>query len=219
MHGADCGQGTRRKDLIGAYLNRGSDYLSKNNNDVAIANFSELIRLDPKYFGAYTNRGGAIAARACWTMRSPISTALSRSIGKILSAWFNRGITYSDKGDPDHAIADYNQRDPAQFARRSGTSIIAAIPTATKRRILGSALADYNQAIALKPNSRSPIQPRHQLAKRGHDTPALDDLERLIRLDPNYAAAYGNRARLFRDAGKIDRALADFRPVVTARSR
>ena len=44
----------------------------------------------------------------------------------------------------------------------------------------------------------------------GHDTPAFSDLNNSIRLDPNYAGAYGNRARLFRDAGKIDRALADF---------
>src|SRR5438105_7979107 len=102
-------KGTRRKDLIGAYLNRGADYLSKNNNDVAIANFSELIRLDPKYFGAYTNRGEAYRRKG---LLDQAIADLDRAIAlnrKDSFAWFNRGITYSDKGDPDHAIADYNQ--------------------------------------------------------------------------------------------------------------
>src|SRR5262245_38417567 len=48
---------TTTKRMADAYLNRGAHYLSKNSVDLAIADFSELIRLEPKRFAAFTNRG------------------------------------------------------------------------------------------------------------------------------------------------------------------
>ena len=159
-------KGTRRKDLIGAYLNRGSDYLSKNNNDVAIANFSELIRLDPKSFGAYTNRGEAYRRKGLLDLAI---ADLDRAIAlnrKNSFAWFNRGITYSDKGDPDHAIADYNQairlnsRDAWYFNNRGNSY-------SDKKRFRQRAgrLQSGNRAQA---ELRARLfQPRHQLAKYG----------------------------------------------------
>ena len=89
------------------------------------------------------------AARARSTGRSPISTAPSRSIRKDSFAWFNRGITYSDKGDPEHAIADYNQairlnsRDAWYYNNRGNS--YGDISD------FGSAMADYDQAIKLDP--------------------------------------------------------------------
>src|SRR5689334_12238230 len=101
-------KGTRTKDLAGAYLNRGADFLNKNDIDSAIANFSELIRIDPKFRGVFTNRGEAYRRKG---LLDQAIADLDRAITinrRDSAAWFNRGITYSDKGDPDHAIADYN---------------------------------------------------------------------------------------------------------------
>jgi len=102
-------KGAKKKDIDGAYLNRGADYLAKNDNDRAIADFSELIRRDPKLGGAYTNRGEA------WRRKGEVVKAiadLDRAIAinpKDSFAWSNRGITYSDKGEPEKAIANYDQ--------------------------------------------------------------------------------------------------------------
>ena len=52
-------KGARTKDRAGAYLIRGADYLTRNDLDNAIADFSELIRIDPGSGGAFANRGEA----------------------------------------------------------------------------------------------------------------------------------------------------------------
>src|SRR3954453_7954228 len=52
-------KGARTKDRAGAYLIRGADYLNRNEIDLAIADFVELIRIDPKSSAAFINRGEA----------------------------------------------------------------------------------------------------------------------------------------------------------------
>ena len=110
-------KGTRRKDLIGAYLNRGADYLSKNNNDAAIANFSELIRLDPKYFGAYTNRGEAYRRKG---LLDQAIADLNRAIA-LNRKEFIRVVQPRDHLQRQGRSRSRHRRlqpgDPAQFAR------------------------------------------------------------------------------------------------------
>jgi tetratricopeptide (TPR) repeat protein len=49
--------------LVPAYYNRGNAYKAKGDFDRAIADYSEEIRLDPKYALAYNNRGSAFNAK------------------------------------------------------------------------------------------------------------------------------------------------------------
>jgi tetratricopeptide (TPR) repeat protein len=102
-------ESARTKDRAGAYLIRGADYLTRNEMDRAIADFSELIRIDSKSSAAFINRGEAYRRKG----ELDLAIAdLDRAIAikrRSPSAWFNRGITYSDKGDYGSALADYNQ--------------------------------------------------------------------------------------------------------------
>ena len=186
-------KGTRKKDLAGAYLTRGADYLGKNDIDRAIADFNELIRLDPKFYGAFTNRGEA------WRRKGEVISAiadLDRAVAlnpRDSIAWFNRGITHSDKGEPEKAISDYNQairlkpRD-AWYYNNRGNSY-------GDINDFEHALADYNKAIMLDPKFALAYFNRGTAYRnRGFDTPALDDLNSSLRLDPSYGAAYGNPA-------------------------
>jgi len=52
-------QGTGTKDRAGAYLIRGADYLNRSEIDRAIADFNELIRIDPNSSAGLINRGEA----------------------------------------------------------------------------------------------------------------------------------------------------------------
>src|SRR5712691_10254342 len=56
-------RGTSTKNRALAYNNRGVEYGAKGDHDRAISDFSEAIRLDPKYAVAYANRGVAYEAK------------------------------------------------------------------------------------------------------------------------------------------------------------
>jgi len=51
------------RDLAVEYYNRGINYSKKGDTDRAIADYTEAVRLDPKYADAYGNRGNAYLAR------------------------------------------------------------------------------------------------------------------------------------------------------------
>ncbi len=52
-----------QENLAKAYNNRGNAYDAKGDYDRAIADYTEAIRLDPKYAHAYNNRGNAYGAK------------------------------------------------------------------------------------------------------------------------------------------------------------
>ena len=92
------------------YNNRGYAYRGKGDMDRAIADYTEAIRLDPKYAIAYYNRGEPTATKATRTVPLPTITEAIRLDPKYAIAYNNRGVAYRDKGDTDRAIADSPRR-------------------------------------------------------------------------------------------------------------
>ena len=121
-----------------------------------------------------------------------------------------RAAAYYDKGDFDHAVADYNKAillNPKNGAlyRNRGLAYSA-------KRDFENAIADYGQAIALEPsfaflyyNNRGQVY----TAKEDYDH-AISDLNQSIALNPNYVAAYISRGLAQYRRNDFDRAIADF---------
>jgi tetratricopeptide (TPR) repeat protein len=57
------GRGETAQNRAVAHYNRGNAWRATGDNDRAIADYSEAIRLDPKYASAYNNRGTACRAK------------------------------------------------------------------------------------------------------------------------------------------------------------
>ena len=96
------------RNLAIAYYSRGLAYYDKGDDDRAIADFNEAIRLDPKFAYAYSSRGLAYDHKG----DSPRQPRLQRgdpARSKYAPAYSNRGNAYYQKGDNDRAIADYNE--------------------------------------------------------------------------------------------------------------
>ena len=82
---------TARSQQCDAYYNRGVAYSDKGDTDRAIADFTEAIRLDPKYANAYVNRGVAYGDKGENDRAIADYTEAIRLDPKFAHAYCNRG--------------------------------------------------------------------------------------------------------------------------------
>ena len=105
--GINSGKLTDAQQAIG-YSNRGAAGHQNGDNDRAIADFNEAIRLGLKDSAIFNSRGIA------WFDESDIDRAIGdfseavRLDPKNITALSNRRATYHEKCDNDHAIADFS---------------------------------------------------------------------------------------------------------------
>jgi lipoprotein NlpI len=134
-----------------AYEGRGEAYHGQGDYDRAIADFEQVIGLDPKYVMAYNNRALA------YYVKGNIDHAIvdyDQSIKldpKNATAFNGRGSAYEAKGDHERAIADYDQAiwlnseySNAHFGRGIANFYAGS---------LAKSLADFNRANELDPGN------------------------------------------------------------------
>jgi lipoprotein NlpI len=137
----------RGPDLAKAFNNRGTAYYAKGDYDLAIADYNEAIRLDPKYSFAYNNLGNAYRANGDYDRAVANYNAAIRLDRKSVAAYYNRASAYYGKGDKNGAIADYSEairldpKSPYAYRERG----LAHLYSGT----LAKALADVSQASKL----------------------------------------------------------------------
>lgn len=96
-------------NLARRYYNRGVLYSAKEDNDRAIADYSEAIRLDPTLYPPLINRGliyfdNNDYGRAITDFSEAIRLNPKQALG-----FFNRGYVYAIQGDTDRAIPDLSE--------------------------------------------------------------------------------------------------------------
>lgn len=130
-------QGTLQTALLSvAYTNRGIAYGNLRKTKLAIADFTEAIRLDDTTALPYYNRGNAYydddkvdLALADYT------TAIARE-PEFPLAYYNRGLILEKRGERDNCIADYRKAltlDPSLVQASEGLKRmgVPAVPDAT----------------------------------------------------------------------------------------
>jgi tetratricopeptide (TPR) repeat protein len=96
-------------NLARRYYNRGVSYSAKDDNDRAIADYSEAIRLDPTLYPPLINRGLAYFDNNDYGRAITDFSEAIRLNPKHALAFFNRGYVYAIRGDTDRAIADLSE--------------------------------------------------------------------------------------------------------------
>ncbi len=121
----------------------------------------------------------------------------------------NRGKAYTDKGDFDRAIADFNQAlgiNPnyvEAYSNRGGAY--------QKKGDFDQAMADYNQALMISSNSAEAYYNRGSAYyEKGNLDQAMADFNQALVIDPNYAGTYYARGTVYMDKGDFDQAMADY---------
>jgi tetratricopeptide (TPR) repeat protein len=183
--------------------------LKKGNDDRAIADYDQALKLDPNYALAYNNRGNAhfveknydraIADYDQAIRIDPLPGVVVDERGRTsTNVYNNRGYVYFANKDYARALADYDRairvdpKDPLTYNNRG------LAYTAT--RDFDRAIADFGEAIQLDRKYSLALNNRGiaYYAKRDHD-----------RLAPANAAGWSGRCWSRAIVGQLDQALAD----------
>lgn len=187
--------------------------------DEAIADYDEVIRLQPGRSGAYLNRGLCLIEkreydRALQDLEKSIELDGGNAFGQAALAWNLKARIHAIKGDALRAIADYDEAiklEPknAGFYLERGAA----------HSILGqedSALADFNQALSLNHDNAGTLW--RMIAsvhlRSGKLDRSVEAYTEAIRLQPKQPRLLVERAAALNALGQFDRALADYRQAI-----
>ena len=126
------------------------------------------------------------------------------------TSYYNRGVAYSNGGDLDSAISDYDKAiaiDPsdAQYFYNRGWAYQG-------KSDYDRAIRDYDKALALDPKKTEAYFNRGSAyAQKGKPGRAIEDYNRVIALTPRDSLIYGKRGSAYMDLRRYDLAVADFR--------
>ena len=177
--------------------------------DRAIADFSQVIRLEPNNAHAFRERGVAYADKGDHDSGIMDLSAAIRINPNYTMAYNNRGNAYRRKRDYNLAIADYNQAirlDPnLARAYMNRGSVYGDMGEHTR------AISDRTQAIRLDPQYAPAYSNRGSsyVAIKDYNR-AIADFDQAIRLDPNQPIYYINRGAAYFLIQDYPRARADW---------
>jgi tetratricopeptide (TPR) repeat protein len=193
-----------------AFYNRGGIYKERKDNDRAISDYSEAIKLDPQYVNAYLNRGIAYDSKGD-------TDASIADFGRVIELKPDDPLAYYDRGylrcwrkrDYDGAIADLSKA--IDLGGKTAPTYLYRALAYQGKKDYGRAIADYDEGLKLTPNSAVALTYRglsyQGLSDFDH---ALADYDAAIKADARYAPAYVDRGYLRRIKGEIDAAIADY---------
>jgi tetratricopeptide (TPR) repeat protein len=141
--------GGKADDRALAFLQRGSMYRRLEKYDLALADFDQALRYDPKSASAYTGRGNALRHLGRLDDSIAAHSEAIRLEPENAMAYSNRGNAFADKKDYEHAIADFDAAikiDPryaTAFYNRANAKLNAGDKS--------GAIDDYRTAVVLRP--------------------------------------------------------------------
>jgi tetratricopeptide (TPR) repeat protein len=215
---AYCTQAIESRQLSGkllafAFSKRGNAYYGKGDQDRAILDYNQAIRLNPSDANSRSNRGAAYARKGDYDRAIEDYDEVVRLNPSHADAFSNRGVAYARKGDYDRAIEDYDEA-----IRLNPKHAIALYGRGNAYRRKGDydrAIQSYDQAIELNPNHANAFSNRGIAHGRKRDFDrAIQDYDQAIRLNPNYVNAFYNRANAYRRKGDYERAVLDYDQVI-----
>jgi len=193
------------RGVLRARFNRAGAYTKKGAFELAVADYTELVRLFPRNPYAYYNRAYS------YYQLGELERAIA-DYGEVIGlnpkdqrAYYSRGVTYSRKGDFDLAIADYTRAIELKLDPSTA-------PSGTETYYRGGDLAPSD------PGPSAQFNPLHRAAylarglaqsKKGNIDGAISDYDATLALDTRYPPAFVYRAGAYRVKHEFGRAMDD----------
>jgi tetratricopeptide (TPR) repeat protein len=118
-------------DLAKVYSNRGVEYGAKGQLTRAIADYTQAIKLNPRYADAYNNRSFSYAKKGQYDRAIADASQAIQINPRHALAYVNRGNAYGRKGYRRKAIADFRkalQIDPSDRLAKRNLKILGVRP-------------------------------------------------------------------------------------------
>ena len=195
--------------MVDTYLEQGNALSQKGDWDGAIADFTQVLAIDPQSSAAYGDRGAARQSKGDLDGAVKDYTQALAIDPQMAAAYEGRGNAKAARNDLDGAIADYTQAveiDPLMAAAYDSRG-----NAKTAKDDLDGAIADYTQAITIDPNLASAYSDRGFARQaNGNLDGAISDYTQALALKPNTAVAYYNRGLARQSQGNLDAAIVDY---------
>ncbi|HKA33190.1 MAG TPA: tetratricopeptide repeat protein [Candidatus Binatia bacterium] len=121
----------------------------------------------------------------------------------------DRGNTYLDRRDYDHAIVEYNRA--IELDPKNGSAFFYRAWARGDKKEYDGAVDDYTRYIELNPNDAAAFNNRGNIYRDRKDYDlGLQDYTRAVELNPKYALAFYNRGVLYAQKKDYDRAIRDY---------
>ena len=213
-----------------AYFKRGEAYQKKSEDDRAIADFTQAIQLEPTHADTYARRGSAFTRKMEFERGMADYNHAIQLDPRCASAYASRAILYNMKGENDKARADLNQavalnpqfagiyedweKMHAQIANPAAAAISRG-EAYLNHQNYEKAIAEFSQAIQLKPDSAEVYEKRGiAYSEKGEYENAIKDFSRAMQIAPESGFAYFLRGKALGMLGNFDRAIADLSKAV-----
>ena len=192
-----------------SYFNQGLKYRNQRKYDLAIAEFNQAIKLNPKYAEAYYNRGNIYNTQGKYDLALVDYNQAIKFNPKYTQVYNNKGIIYNKQGKYDLALAEFNQAiklNPKYSKVYNNRGIVY-----NNQRKYDLAIAEFNQAIKLNPKYAEAYYNRGNIYNnQGKYDLALAEFNQAIKFKPKYAKAYYNRGLVYKTQRNIERVISDF---------
>jgi tetratricopeptide (TPR) repeat protein len=195
-------------DLAAAYFSRAFNLNKLGEADRAIDDYSEAIRLDPKYVVALNNRCAVYNAKHEYDRAIHDCEQALQLNPNYANAYLGRANALRNKGAYDQAIKDYEQvirLDPKTAGGFFGRALTLGAKGEYDR-----AIQDYSIVIERNPRDQVALNNRGVLYEkiRNYDR-AIRDFDGAIALNAKYDLAFANRCLTLNRKRDFDRAIED----------
>jgi tetratricopeptide (TPR) repeat protein len=178
-----------------AYLGRGVAYAWKKDDDKAIADYNEALRLDPQNADGYIDRGCAFyRKRQDDKALADFDKAIALNPERA-AAYFRRSDVRTRLAQYDNAMADLNKA--IQLAPGKAESYISRAQAHRRKKNYDRAIADSTKAIELDPKHAEAVVGRgNAYRQKGWYARALSEYDTALKIDPKCSYAYSSFAWL-----------------------
>jgi len=198
-----------KPQTAGTFLDRGILFASRGDYDMAIADFTEAIKLDPNMSAAYVLRGMAYADKKDYDRAIVEYNQALKINPNNANAYSSRGSAYLYKNDYNNAIADFTQMIRLEPNLWFGYYFRGLSYKDINKYDL--AIADFSQMIRVDPNNPLAYNERGDIyLQTGDFDRVIADYTEVMRISPNWVISYINRGVAYVTKGDFDRAIADY---------